>query len=757
MKTTGNKNKSPEWKPGIYEHNHAEADADRTFQKALAESEEKYKVFFENSIDAILLTSPDGTIYSANPAACKLFEWSEEEICRLGRNGVVDTTDPHLEVALNKRATTGSYYGELILIKKSGVKFPAEISSAIFHSAERSQLTTMIIRDITERKGMEVALKQAHDWQQKIFEGSLDAIFISDENSCLVAVNYAACELTGYTKEQLLKMRIPDLHDDQDLNAYKKYHDRIFKGEKILSEARIMRRDGTIVDSEFNNSRMSISGKYYRHSTVRDITDRKRTETALKESEARFRSLFDNSLMPISVVSPEGVLLQANLAYARMYGYENSETMLAEVSNVGVLFANQEERKEILQILVKYSFMKAREVEVVRRDGSHFFVLVSACEVRDDHGKMLYNLATHIDLTERRESEDKVRNASLYSRNLIEASLDPLATISLEGKITDVNFATEQITGIKRKKLIGTDFADYFTKPANARKVFKTVFSKGVVKNYPLTIRHTNGNKTDILYNATLFKNESGKVQGVFAAAHDITDRKKMEVELRRSKELLEKLNQHLVEVREKERNQIALNLHDDLGQKLTGINLDIAWLKSRIGVQSKTVKEKFEEMSSLIKETIESIKETSSLLRPAILFELGLVPAINSHLTSFEKQTGIKCHFYFKEEEFLLEDRFSIIIYRILQESFTNIVRHSGASTAKVTLCVLKNKVEMIINDNGTGIEKDKVNSLKSMGIAGMRERVKSVQGKITFIGVSGTGTRIKVIIPLTKEKPDD
>ena len=757
MKTTGNKNKSTERKHSMKEHNHAEADADRSFQKALAESEGKYRVFFENSMDAILLTSPDGTIFSANPAACKLFEWSEEEICRLGKNGVVDATDPHLEVALKIRATTGRYYGELILIKKSGEKFPAEISTSIFPSDDRGQLTTMIIRDITECKGMEVALKQAHDWQQKIFEGSLDAIFISDENSCLVAVNNAACKLTGYSKEQLLKMRIPDLHDDQDLNAYRKYHDRIFKGEKILSEAKIMRRDGIKVDSEFNNSRMSISGKYYMHTTVRDITDRKRTETALKESEARFRSLFDNSLMGISVASPDGSLLQANLAYARMYGYENSETMLAEVSNIRVLFANPEERKEILQILVRYSFMKAREVEVVRRDGSHFFVLVSACEIRDDHGKLLYNLATHIDLTERRESEDNVRNASLYARNLIEASLDPLVTISKEGKITDVNFATEQITGIKRKKLIGTDFADYFTKPDNARKGYKTVFSKGVVKNYPLTIRHTNGNKIDILYNATLFKNESGEVQGVFAAAHDITDRKKMEVELRKSKELLEKLNQHLVEVREKERNQIALNLHDDLGQKLTGINLDIAWLKSRIGVQSKTVKEKFEEMSSLIKQTIESIKETSSLLRPAILFELGLVPAINSHLTNFEKQTGIKCYFYFKEEEFLLEDRLSLIIYRILQESFTNIARHSGASTAKVTLRILNNKVEMIINDDGKGIEKDKVDSLKSMGIAGIKERVKSVQGKITFSGESGTGTRIKVIIPLTKEKTDD
>jgi PAS domain S-box/PAS domain S-box/PAS domain S-box len=487
--------------------------------------------------------------------------------------------------------------------------------------------------DITESKQSEMALKQAIEWQQKIFEGSLDAIFISDADSCLIAVNNAACDLTGYSKKQLLKMKIPDLHDVQDLNAYRKYHNIIFKGEQILSEAKILRRDGIKIDTEFNNSRISISGKLYMHTTARDITERKCAEAALKESEARFRSLFDNSLMGISVTSTEGRLLQVNLSYARMYGYETPEIMLAEVTDVGMLFVNPEKREKILRMLSRKGYMEAQEIEVIRREGSHFFVLTSASEIRDVQGKLLYNLATHIDLTER----------------------------------------------------------------------------------------------------------------------------KKMEVELRKSNKLLEKLNQHLLDVRENERNQIALNLHDDLGQKLTAINLDIAWLKSRIGVQSKSVREKFEEMSSMIKETVESIRETSSLLRPAILFDLGIVAAIKSRLGSFEKQTGIKCHFYFEPEEFDLEDRLALILYRILQESLTNIARHSGASATEIELVILKNKIEMIIEDNGKGIAKDKVNSLESMGIAGMKERVKSANGKIIIRGETGAGTRIKVIIPLIKEKVDD
>jgi len=481
-----------------------------------------------------------------------------------------------------------------------------------------------------------------------------------------------------------------------------------------------------------------------------DITERIKVETTLKESEIRFRSLFENSLLGISTTDPDGNLLQVNHSYARMYGYENPEVMLKEVTDVGKLYANPKEREEVLRILKRDSFIESMEVKVMRRDRSQFSVLVSASEIRNAEGKVIFNQATHLDLTELRKTEDEVRKASLYTRNLIEASLDPLVTINSEGKITDVNLSTEEITGVPREKLIGSDFADYFEDPGRARNGYKIVFSKGVVKDYPLTILHKSGRKIDVLYNATLYKNEAGEVEGVFAAARDITDRNKMEVELRNSKELLERLNQHLLEVRENERNQIALNLHDDLGQKLTAINLDIAWLKRRIGVQSKTVQEKFEEMTCMIKETIESLKETSSLLRPAILFDLGLVSAIKSQLAYFEKQTGIKCHFYYEPEEFKLSDRLSLIFYRILQESLTNIARHSCASKTDVDLHILNNKVEMLIEDNGTGIEKSKVNSFRSMGLAGMKERVKSAHGNITISGERGSGTRIKVLIPL-------
>ncbi len=127
------------------------------------------------------------------------------------------------------------------------------------------------------------------------------------------------------------------------------------------------------------------------------------------------------------------------------------------------------------------------------------------------------------------------RTGFQYARNLIEASQDPLVTISAEGKITDVNIATVQVTGVDRNKLIGSDFTDYFTDQEKAREVYQQVFLQGFVTNYPLAIRHVSGKITDVLYNASVYRDDKGKVLGVFAAARDITELKKMESALRES------------------------------------------------------------------------------------------------------------------------------------------------------------------------------------------------------------------------------
>jgi len=159
------------------------------------------------------------------------------------------------------------------------------------------------------------------------------------------------------------------------------------------------------------------------------------------------------------------------------------------------------------------------------------------------------------EMEERKQAEEQVRRAALYSRSLLEASLDPLVTIRKDGKVMDVNRATEDVTGVERERLVGSDFCDYFTEPDRARAGYEQVFASSQVQDYPLAIRHASGRVTEVLYNATVYRNEAGEVEGVFAAARDITERKQAEEQVRLlNAELEERVRQRTAELEESNR-----------------------------------------------------------------------------------------------------------------------------------------------------------------------------------------------------------
>lgn len=589
---------------------------------------------------------------------------------------------------------------------------------------------------------------------KSLVENSGTSIIIIDIDGIYQFVNRLAASRFGRRPEEIIGRSMFDFLPLETAEYYLKRNKKTIEaGVTVEYEDTFNLEPGIrtflIIDYVIKDT----NGKGYAlQSSALDITSRIKAEAALKESEAEYRSLFENSIMGISQAEPGGKLLRINTAYARMYGYPDIDTMLNEVTDIPrQLYSDSNDRKRVLKALDEKGSMEPTEFELIRRNGEKFWALVSARKVFDDTGKLLFLQAEHIDITARKKLEKDIYFASIYARNLIEASIDPLVTIDKEGKITDVNKATEEITGCPREKLIGSSFPDYFTKPEKAKKGYNLVFSNGTVRDFQLTILHTNGKKTDVLYNASLFRNENGDVQGVFAAARDITGQKKLEKDLRNSKDLLERLNQHLQEVRESERSQIALNLHDDFGQRFTALNLDLAWLKSRIGVQSMGVRNKFEEMSLMINESIESIREISSFLRPSILYELGLIPALEWQLKKFKEQSGINFTLIFNPEKIKIDDQIALILFRVLQESLTNIIRHSEANFIEVDLQLRMKKIELKISDNGKGIEEEKINSPTSLGINGLIERIRSINGTISIKGIKDKGTILKISIPIT------
>ncbi len=231
--------------------------------------------------------------------------------------------------------------------------------------------------------------------------------------------------------------------------------------------------------------------------------------------------------------------------------------------------------------------------------------------------------------------------------------------------------------------------------------------------------------------------------------SESIESSKRVENELRASQEELRKLSSHLQSVREEERSRIAREIHDELGQALTAIKMDVAWLKKRLDGKDAVLSEKAAATMKIIDGTIQSVKRIATELRPGVLDHLGLAAAVEWAVREFENRTGIKCSMLLEPEEFEIDKRLSTDIFRILQESLTNVMRHASATKVDVSLKAYDDVLELVIKDNGRGITKEKISDPSSFGLLGIKERVNFWNGVFDICCPEQGGTEIRVRVP--------
>jgi len=233
-----------------------------------------------------------------------------------------------------------------------------------------------------------------------------------------------------------------------------------------------------------------------------------------------------------------------------------------------------------------------------------------------------------------------------------------------------------------------------------------------------------------------------------FGTWRDITERKRSEKELRESYERLRMLSAHIQEVREYERKSVARELHDVLGQMLTTINMDLAWMKKKIPEKEKAVLGKITAVISLVRQAVKTVQKVSSELRPVILEDFGLIPAIEQAAQSFQAQTGITTEVKL-DPAVDLDRKRSMALYRIFQEVTTNVIRHAGATKLQVSLERHQDLIALEMRDNGRGVSDKEIEDKSSFGILGMRERALFIGGLFHIRGVPGVGTGVRVEIP--------
>jgi PAS domain S-box-containing protein len=532
----------------------------RKAAEALKESEERFRVIAETSPVLLSVSSlADGTVLFTNPAYESAFGFSRMEPVGWKAENLFFNSSERDEIIATLKNEGVIRNREVMVKRKDGTPFWISVSMALVHFGGAEAIMGASV-NITDRRQAEAALRESEDRMRFALETSHTGAWDLDLTDHTARRSLEHDRVFGYTTllpawtyEMFLDHVL--LEDRASVDA--KFRHAMETGGDWNFECRIRRTDGEIRwiwaagrhRTDRPGSRVRMAG------IVQDITDRKQAEDALKKARDELEMRVEERTAEL-----QGAITALSAERHRLY--DVLEGLPAYVclldADYRMPFANKTfretfaepggrrcyeflfDRTEPCEICESYTVMKTRAPHHWYWTGPNGrdYDIYDFPFTDTDGSYMILEMG--IDITERKKAEKAVRKANAYNRSLIEASLDPLVTISPEGTISDVNEATIRVTGFSREELVGTDFSDYFTEPEKAKAGYEMVFRDGSVTDYALEIRHKNGQVTPVLYNAAVYRDDAGNVTGVFAAARDITGRKKAEEELRKAHDLLE-------------------------------------------------------------------------------------------------------------------------------------------------------------------------------------------------------------------------
>ncbi|HEY0845477.1 MAG TPA: histidine kinase [Noviherbaspirillum sp.] len=362
---------------------------------------------------------------------------------------------------------------------------------------------------------------------------------------------------------------------------------------------------------------------------------------------------------------------------------------------------------------------------------------------------------------QRRQADQAVAASQKLLQNITSALGEGLLVVGKDCRLILMNTEAERLLGWRQEELAGKPIYGFIQclRADGARMRCQECS----ILNYPATASALRTEdqyfvrRDGIRFPVTTVTTpiiENGMVVATVTVFQDITDRKRAEQELRESRRQLQELSAFLQQVREDERTRIARELHDELGQALTALRIDLNWLDAKLPEKDRIVADKLSAMLGLVDKTVDAVRRISEDLRPGMLDDLGLAAAIEHHAAKFADQTGIACTLSMNRDDFDLEDRVATTLFRVLQESLTNVARHAQATTVTVLLESRANEIVLAVQDDGCGLPAPSTPRKKTYGLLGMQERVKLLGGTLDISGPPRGGTRIAVAIPLTERQ---
>jgi PAS domain S-box-containing protein len=533
----------------------------------------------------------------------------------------------------------------------------------------------------------------------------------------------------------------------------------VFRDERIVGIVGVGNKPGDYLEQDIEAVSRLINFTW-------DIVMGKQSEEELKKNENQYRTTLHTLLDGFWVVDMRGRFIDVNEAYCNIIGYTRNELLGMSIQDVEALenSAEIEQRRQMILTGGSQHFESKHRC----KNGQIVDLDICVSHLRE-HNRLCASLR---DITAFNQATESLRTASIYTRSLIEASLDPLVTIRADGTITDVNEASVRVTGVPREQLIGTDFCNYFTEPEKAREGYHAVFSAGEVHDYPLAIRHVSGTVTDVLYNASIYRDEQGEVQGVFAAARDVTGlRKALKLlqkandeletrvaertsELAQAHEEMKKVSFELIWAEEKERERIAGELHDRVGQSLLLAKMKLDALGEKLPDES--TRSWAVDAASLVQMSIHDIRSLTFRMRPPLLETAEIDTVLKWLCTSISNDYNLLAEFTGNGQPASLNVETRYSLYQAVRELLINVAKHARTHRAQVSLTTIKGILAVSVADEGAGFTpKDGI--LKhanngGFGLYNVRQRIEYLGGSCCIESAPGTGTQVTLTLPLAE-----
>jgi PAS domain S-box-containing protein len=486
----------------------------------------------------------------------------------------------------------------------------------------------------------------------------------------------------------------------------------------------------------------------------REIAERKAAETAARGSEERFSKAFNLSPLRMGIVrNRDGGVVAFNEVWLREMGFTREETIGRSIFDLTAWIGDEGPR--IRQIVEDGTPIRNWEAQARTKLGEKRSTLVSAEPIELSGEPCMLWVSN--DITERKRSEEALRQSEELFRISFENATVGLCLVGTDGRFLSVNPKLCEMLGYTIREFDEMTFND-ITYEADKRigAVFFAQAIDGIVTSTHIEKRYLHKNGRIIwAFVSSAFVRAPGENRRFFITyIQDITERKEAEERLRATSEQLRALMTGLRSAREEEGIRIAREIHDELGSSLTGLRWDLEELDRGIAEGKNTpnpvqLHEKINAMRRLVDSTIDSVRRISSELRPSILDDLGLAEAVEWQAQQFEARTGITCRYDCWVDNIDLDEEQSTAVFRIFQEALTNVLRHAEATRIDVSLEGDRNELVLRIQDNGRGIRDDEKSGPSSLGLLGMRERANLIHGTLEIRGVEGKGTAVILRVP--------